>query len=438
MREKTIKSDFLKEKVLRRTHPSGMEIFFMPRRGYRRQFAIFGAAYGSHDNSFIPRGKSKTVNMPPGIAHFLEHQMFQMPGGNVFPLFAKSGADANAFTAGIATVFQFSSTARFYGNLDLLINFVLTPYFEPSEVDRERKVIEQEIRMYQDNADWRVHYNLLSALYRRHPVRLDAAGTLDSISKITPQMLHECHGTFYHPSNMTLVVAGALDWRKICSTVDAALEMKKAAPGAPVRRIRPAEGKPPASKSASVKMDVNMPKLQIGFKDPDTGLRGRRLLEKDIATSFALDLAFSRSSDAFNALYEKRLIDDTFHASYNCESDFGYSVVGGDTPNPGALRIEIFNALRALKNIGVRRADLDRIKKKTLGKFIRYFNSLESPAVHFLLNRISGVNLFDFAGAVRSIAVGDLQNRLETHLVEKYSASSVIMPSRGGRKNRRR
>src|SRR5574342_730560 len=189
---------------------NGLKVYVLEKKGFNKTFATFTTHYGSVDNHFKPLGKQENVKVPDGIAHFLEHKLFEKEQGDVFQQFSKQGASANAFTSFTRTAYLFSSTSNFENNLETLIDFVQEPYFSEKTVEKEKGIIGQEITMYDDNPDWRLYFGLIQNMYKNHPVSIDIAGTIESISHITKDMLYECYETFYHPSNMLLFVVGPI------------------------------------------------------------------------------------------------------------------------------------------------------------------------------------------------------------------------------------
>ncbi|WP_145614081.1 EF-P 5-aminopentanol modification-associated protein YfmH, partial [Bacillus licheniformis] len=208
---KTIEFEQLKETLYYEKMPGGLDVYVLPKEGFNKTYAVFTTKYGSIDNQFVPLGKDEMVRVPDGIAHFLEHKLFEKEDGDVFQQFSRQGASANAFTSFTRTAYLFSSTSNVEENLETLVDFVQDPYFTEKTVEKEKGIIGQEINMYDDNPDWRLFFGLIENMYQEHPVRIDIAGTIESISHITKDLLYECYETFYHPSNMLLFVVGPVD-----------------------------------------------------------------------------------------------------------------------------------------------------------------------------------------------------------------------------------
>lgn len=209
----------LKETLYYEKLPNGLDVYVLPKQGFNKTFATFTTKYGSVDNTFVPLGKEEMIRVPDGIAHFLEHKLFEKEDHDAFQLFSKQGASANAFTSFTRTAYLFSGTSNVEQNLNTLLNFVQEPYFSEKTVEKEKGIIGQEIQMYQDNPDWRLYFGLIDSLFVKHPIKIDIAGTIESISKITKDLLYECYETFYHPSNMLLFVVGAIDPEKTMDLV---------------------------------------------------------------------------------------------------------------------------------------------------------------------------------------------------------------------------
>ncbi|HWJ02145.1 MAG TPA: pitrilysin family protein, partial [Verrucomicrobiae bacterium] len=384
MDKQIIGNDWLGEKVYHGILPAGLNVFVMPKPGFSKQYATFSTHYGSIDNHFKPPGTDRDIKVPDGIAHFLEHKLFEEEFGNIFDEFAKLGANTNAFTSWTTTSYLFSSTEYFHENLELLLDFVQRPYFTAENVEKEKGIIEQEIRMYQDNAHWRGFFNLLGAMFHNHPVKIDIAGTAGSIREITPETLMQCYKTFYHPANMALFVTGDLDPDRVLAQVEENLAGRNYVPQAEIERIFPPEPQGIKTRSVETALAVSRPTIFLGFKDQGAGSAGEELLTKEISTEILLEAVFGRGSELYNKLYEAGLTDENFSAEYLVHSSYGATVIGGESKDPEALTAEIEKAVTELRQKGLDRSSLERSRKKQLGRFIRGFNSLEFVANNFL------------------------------------------------------
>ena len=351
------KSFPLKEEILSCELPCGLPVFVSSKREYNKKFAILSTRYGSLDREFIDPENNQRVVAPDGVAHFLEHKLFEEKSGDVFDKFAKNGASSNAGTSFISTSFIFSCTDYFEKNLRLLLNFVCNPYFSRESIERERFIIAQEIRMYQDNPDWRVLMNLLNGLYHEHPIKNDITGTLESIAQIDESTLHRCHRIFYHPSNMALFVAGGVDPDRVFCFVDKFFSKVKTGGCGKIQRVFPKEPRQAAVGKITERHLVSRHRVLLGFKDDNSSLQGRELVKREILSQILLDLFFGKSSSLHNSLYKRGLIDDSFSTTYACEDGFGFSAIGGETRDPYALERSILQMIRRARRKGVNPKD---------------------------------------------------------------------------------
>lgn len=417
-------NDLIKEKMYKYEHESGLNVFVMPKKGFIKQYAMFATHYGSNDREFIIPGESEPTHVPDGIAHFLEHKMFEEESGSVFEEFSKNGASANAYTNFTTTAYLFSCTDNFYSNLKLLLDFVQRPYFTDENVEKEKGIIAQEIRMYDDDPSWRLFFNMLGGLYRQHPVKIDIAGTIESISRIDKDILYKCYNTFYHPSNMVLFAVGDVDVDKVAEIVNDSVKTEKR--NGEIKRIYPDEPTKINKNYVEQKMSVSMPLFNIGFKDNDIGYGGKRLLKKDITTQICLEILAGRSSDLYEKLYNDGLIDTTFDVEYVGEVDHAYSIIGGQSVDPEAVKKALIAKISSINKVDD--GDFYRIKKKILGRFVKSFNSVESIAHNFISYYMKDINILDFTSVIEDITPDDVLNRFKTHFNEDNCVLSVVKP----------
>ncbi|MDI3310600.1 MAG: pitrilysin family protein [Thermoanaerobacterium sp.] len=417
-------NDLIKEKMYKYEHESGLNVFVMPKKGFIKQYAMFATHYGSNDREFIIPDESEIVHVPDGIAHFLEHKMFEEESGSIFEEFSKNGASANAYTNFTTTAYLFSCTDNFYSNLKLLLDFVQRPYFTDENVEKEKGIIAQEIRMYDDDPSWRLFFNMLGGLYHIHPVKVDIAGTIESISKIDKDILYKCYSTFYHPSNMVLFVTGDVDIDKVAEIVNNSVKAEKR--HGEIKRIYPDEPAKINKSYVEQKMAVSMPLFNIGFKDNDIGYGGEKLLKKDITTQICLEILAGRSSDLYEELYNDGLIDTTFDVEYVGEVDHGYSIIGGQSRDPEAVKKAVINKISSIDKVDD--GDFNRIKRKILGRFIKSFNSVESISHSFIAYYMKDINILDFTSVIEDITSDDVLNRFKTYFKEDNCVLSVVKP----------
>jgi predicted Zn-dependent peptidase len=293
----------LQEELFYEKMPNGLDVYILPKKGFNKTYATFTTKYGSIDNHFIAKGDTDFTKVPDGIAHFLEHKLFEKEHGDVFQQFSKQGASANAFTSFTRTAYLFSSTSNFDQNLETLIDFVQEPYFSEKTVEKEKGIIGQEITMYDDNADWRLYFGLIQNMYHKHPVKIDIAGTIDSIAKISKDMLYQCYYTFYHPSNMLLFVVGQVDANKTMEFIRNNQTKKSFDPQAEIKRRFEEEPVGVAEKKKVLQMNVQSSKCLVGIKAKDQKLAGPEMLKSELTTNLLLDILFGKSSENYQKLY---------------------------------------------------------------------------------------------------------------------------------------
>ncbi|HEY0829308.1 MAG TPA: pitrilysin family protein, partial [Bacilli bacterium] len=289
--------------------PNGLKVYILPKPGFSKVYATFTTKYGSIDNHFQV-GDQEERRVPDGIAHFLEHKMFEEPEGDVFAQFASQGASANAFTSFDRTAYLFSSTGSILKNLKTLINFVQNPYFTDENVEKEKGIIGQEIQMYQDQAEWRSYFGLIEAMYQHHPVHIDIAGTIESISKITKDTLYDCYNTFYHPSNMCLFIVGGVETDLVMHMIQTNQANKTFAPQGEIKRFFQEEPFDVFEREKITILPVSLPKCMFGLKENGLGLEGELLLKRELTTKLIMDVMLGPSSPLFQMLYDENLISD--------------------------------------------------------------------------------------------------------------------------------
>lgn len=407
-------------------HSSGLKAFVIPKRGYSKKYAAFAANYGSIDNEFIIPGEKDVTRVPDGIAHFLEHKLFEQKDGNVMDKFSELGSNPNAYTSFNKTVYLFSCTDRFDENFSLLLDYVQNPYITQESVENEKGIIDQEIMMYQDNPGWKVCFNLLKALYERHPVRIDITGTIDSISRIDRETLYKCYNTFYHPSNMIVLAVGDVDPESVFEKVESAVPHREPRP--PVNRIYPGEPAHVSSDYIEEKLAVSIPMFQAGYKSNFHGEKGIELLMYETAVRLLLELLIGRSSELYEQLYEEGLLNSSFGADVSFEKQYAYSVMGGESPDPVQVRDRFCRALEEAKKNGLDKSAYERLIRSFHGRFMRQFNSVERTAHLFISVYFKGVSMFDYLDVYDKISFEYVSEVLYDHFKPESLAMSVIKP----------
>ncbi|MCJ0408304.1 insulinase family protein, partial [Clostridioides difficile] len=420
-----IVNDILKEEVYYEKLQNGLDVYFMPKRGFMKKYAILATNYGSNDLEFVPIGEDKKIRVNEGIAHFLEHKMFEQPdGGDAFDKFSKLGVNANAFTNFTMTAYLFSATENFYESLEHLIDYVQTPYFTDENVEKEKGIIAQEIKMYNDDPDWNVYFNCLKAMYVNYPARIDIAGTVDSIYKITKEELYKCYNTFYNPGNMALFVVGDLDVEKVIDVTKKSNNYKVDKLSKSIERFYPEEPESVKEKEVIEKFPISMPMFNIGFKDSNVGLKGKELLRKEIVTDILVGMLFKKGSKLYEDLYMQGLINENFGAGFSSQVDYAFSIIAGDSKEPKKVKEIILDYIEKSKKEGLSKEEFERTKKKKIGSFIKCFDSINFIGNSFISYVFKDINLLDYLDVIKDITFEEVEERLKEHFKEEYCVIS--------------
>ena len=424
-----IRSSFFDEVLMHKKMENNLDVFYVPKKGFAKKYAVLAANYGSNDLEFISPFDGERIKLNEGIAHFLEHKMFEQPdGSDAFAEFSKLGASANAFTNFNMTAYLFGTTNNFYDALQHLISYVYTPHFTDENVAKEQGIIGQEIKMYDDNADWRLFFNTLRALYVNHPNRIDIAGTVETIGRIRKEELYKCYNAFYSPSNMALFVIGDLDFDEICKIVEETSTKQNIFDGS-IERIYPEEPNEVAQKEIVEEMEVSMPMFALAYKDKwDKDRSGKELSMMNLETEMIMSCLFKKGSPLHQDLYDNQLIFEPLSCEYNSHNDYGYSIISGETRNIDKVQEKIKEYIKENQRTGINVEDFERVKKAKLGSFVRAFDSIESIANTFLNYYFEGINYFDIYDYMKSVTLDDLNKRLREHFVEEMAVMSIINP----------
>lgn len=414
------------EKMHVYSHPSGLKAFVIPKKGYLKKYATFATHYGSIDNEFVSPGEDAPTKVPDGIAHFLEHKLFEQKEGSVMDRFSELGASPNAYTGFNQTVYLFSCTDRFEENLRLLLEFVQNPYITAESVEKEKGIIGQEISMYQDDPGWRAYFNLLGGLYGSHPVRKDIAGSHESIARIDRDTLYKCYNTFYHPSNMVVCVVGDVEAEPVFEQVERSLKLVESR--GEIKRLFPEESEKANKSYAEQALAVSMPMFQMGFKDSRHVLKGFEALKHETAMKIILDMLLGRSSGLYNELYGEGLINTSFEFDYTIESTYAFSVFGGESGDPLKVRDRFLREVSRLQAAGLERESFERIKKAHYGRFFKQLNSVERISHSFISTYFREINLFDYSEVYDKITYEYAAEAFSGHFDPDKLALSVIKP----------
>ena len=418
---KEIKSEILGERYYEIDHKSGLKIFVMPKENYSSSYAVFGTKYGSIDTKFKRSDSNEWITVPEGIAHFLEHKLFENEDLDAFARYAKTGASANAYTSFDKTCYLFQCSGNFEASLEILLDFVTHPYFTKETVEKEQGIIGQEITMYYDVAGWMSTFNLLRCLYKNHPVRIDIAGTIDSIAQITDKLLYDCYNTFYNLNNMCLAVVGDVTPEQVLSVCDRMLET---AQPLSIERSFEAEPRETAESYAEYNLAMSMPVFSFGYKEECRELT--QDLRKMTEVNILLEILAGDTSELYNRMFENGLINTSFSKEYF--TGFGYEAImfDGESVNPKAVTDEIKKAVAELKANGIDDSQFENARRSLYGREIMEYNDIDSIANAMISAHFNGYSVFDAMEIYKSVTKEDIEKRLENMMMEEYSALSVV------------
>lgn len=400
--------------------PNGLTVYLLPKNDYHKTYGLFSTNYGSIDNEFIPYGEKEKVKVPDGIAHFLEHKLFEKEDGDVFQLFGKQGASANAFTSFTKTSYLFSTTDQVEKNLTTLIDFVQAPYFTEETVNKEKGIIGQEIQMYEDDPNWRMFFGILNNLYPTHPLHIDIAGTVESIDKITAQDLYTCYRTFYQPSNMVLFVVGKMEPEKLMKLIRENQEAKNFPPKQEIVRYFP-ENTKEIIKQSALEAAITRDKFVLGIKGLDTlPQEGTELLRYKTAINLLFQMILGNTSRNYLAMYNQGIIDDSFGFEFSLDREFHFADFSGDTDEPEKAAEKVKEIILGFADDPeVSETNLDLLKKKMLGQYFQSLNSIEYIANQFTQSLFGDRTLFDLPEIIDSIQMKDVLAAGEAFISEE-------------------
>ena len=411
------------ESVWRQTLPNGLRVTVVKKPGFTRKLAYFMTNYGSIYTNYEFEGK--TYRVPDGVAHFLEHKMFDLPGRDVSAEFAALGASTNAFTSFDLTAYYFSCTAHFEESLKLLLEFVSTPYFTKESVEKEWGIIDQEIGMYADTPDSQEYEHLMAALYQRHPVRVPILGSSASLREITPEILYTTHRAFYTPGNMMLCVVGDVDPETVERIALSVLPGEKQSVG--VRLPMPEEEMDRPVEPVTEKMDIAMPSFTLGFRcEPQHS--GEAVFRQEVVGDLAAEALFGESSALYLRLYEQGLIDSSFGGGFEDMDGVATLVCGGDSDEPEAVRDAILEEAERLTREGVDEETFQRIKRGAMGRRIRELDSFDSTCFRLSAYELSGFDYFRFPAMYREADREQIRQFLGRVVTQQRCGLSITYP----------
>ncbi|WP_414052673.1 EF-P 5-aminopentanol modification-associated protein YfmH [Macrococcus animalis] len=405
---------------------NGMKLFVTPKKGFQKSYVTMTTKYGSIHNDFVT-SDGKTVHMPKGIAHFLEHKMFEKEEGDMFNAFSKYGSSANAFTSYDRTSYLFTTVESLKENIKLLVDMLQNPYFTKESVEKEVGIIAEEIKMYQDQPNYRLYYQTLKAMYHTHPVRIDIAGTVESISEITDETLHECYNTFYHPKNMVMFVVGNVEPQEMTTYINSIIKSYD--------EFKPVEVLPfdePSSLAipAIISEDnVQMDKLMLGIKT-DNFKSADNLILTELKMLFALDLLFGEQTDFYQSLMKDQLIDDSFGFNFTIEPTFSHMFIAGASHDIERLKHLLISQLYNFDALNDHKS-FDLITRQTIGEYVSSMNSPEYIANQFTRYYFNDVILFDLLPLLEQLTLEDCIATYKETMNKAQIADSRIVRRNG-------
>lgn len=422
--------DQINETLYHEVLPNGLTVYLLPKNDYHKTYGLFSTNYGSIDNEFIPYGSDKKIKVPDGIAHFLEHKLFEKEDGDVFQLFGQQGASANAFTSFTKTSYLFSTTDQVEKNLTTLLDFVQAPYFTEETVNKEKGIIGQEIQMYEDDPNWRMFFGILNNLYPEHPLHIDIAGTVESIEAITADDLYTCYRTFYQPSNMVLFVVGKLEPEKLMELIRTNQNAKDFPPAQKIERYFPDNNGDIIAKS-SMRSAITRDKFVLGIKGLDVlPAEGKELLRYKTALNLLFQLLLGNTSQNYLKMYNDGLIDDSFGFEFSLDREFHFADFSGDTDQPEKAAEKVKEILLHFEeNQELSEENLTLLKKKMLGQYFQTLNSLEYIANQFTQSLFGDQTLFDLPEIIESIQLADVLKVGRSFIKEEAFSEFYMQPN---------
>ena len=417
---KIIESLRIKEKAYVETLENGLKIIIIPKNNTNKKYIIWGTHFGSIDNHFIMPKTGEEVYIPDGVAHFLEHKMFEQENGkNSLDVLMALGLDANAYTTTDHTCYLFECTDNFYPAMDELVDYVQNPYFTDQNVEKEKGIIGQEIQMYDDYPSWAVYMNAMKCMYKNNPIIIDIAGSIESISKIDKEVLYKCYNTFYHPSNMVMCFAGDFEPEALIEEVKKRL--KPTEKHGEIKRIYPEEPESIVKEKTEQKMDVSEPLFTIGIKDKVATQKEK--VKKHLAIEILLNMLIGKSSDLYQELYKSGVMFSIPNVDYEFSRDYAHILVTGQSKEPEKVYESFKNAIRELREKGIESEEFKRMKKMLYGSFIKEYDEPGDIARMFLADFFKGINSFEYLEEITTIN----EQYVEQILNEVFNENKMIL-----------
>lgn len=421
-----IESLKVKEKVYTEKLKNGLTVMIIPKEGIKKKYIIWGTHYGSNDSKFYVPGENQVTEVPKGVAHFLEHKMFEQENGrNSLDVLSGLGVNANAFTTNTHTAYLYECTDNFYKALDEFMDYVQHPYFTDENVEKEKGIIGQEIMMYDDYPEWKVYLNTLEAMYHNHPVKLDITGTIETISHIDKDILYKCYNTFYNPSNMCLVVCGDFIPEEILKEIEKRLIDKK--PSGEIKRVYENEEESIVKSQVESKMEVSIPLYTIGIKCSPP--KQKEKVKTHIAIDILLNMIIGESSKLYQKLYKDGIILGMPSFEYEFTDEYAHILISGSSRKPEIFYSKIVEEFEKIKQNEINKEDFERTKKMIYGDYIKEYNDVSNIARMFLGDFMNGINSFDYLEEITTLDINYVKQVLTDNFKNEKIVYSVVKNS---------
>lgn len=404
---------------------NGLNVFLLPKKGFHKSYVTFSTKLGSIMTKIVGKD-NEIIDLPMGIAHFLEHKLFEQNGEDVSKLFAQNQASVNAFTQNNRTTYLFSCTDKLKENIELLVNFVQNPYFTEEGIEKEKGIIASEIKMYEDDPNTVAYMSLIRNMFKDHPVRDDILGTVNTISKINKDILEQTHKTYYNPKNMVLFITGNFEVNEIIEFIrDNQKDVRFDCHSLPYDEIAVEDVNVNIPKK-EIKLEVNVPNFILGIKQEPTNYETEDIIKKELCFSILLDLIIGKSTLNYKELLSNELINDSFGLDITLEKSYGFFLIGSETYKPRELELKLKDILLNLDSELLKEEDFLRTKKQILGGFIHALNSIEYIANQFTKYYYLDASLFSILDIADSITLEDIENTKNAfNDINSYSTFTV-------------
>lgn len=422
-----IENSKVKEKLYVEKLENGLTVMIMPKKNIQKKYMIWATNFGSIDNKFIAPNDKEETNIPDGVAHFLEHKMFEQQNGtNSLDTLTALGVNANAYTTTDHTCYLFECTDNFYPAIDELMDYVQNPYFTDQNVEKEKGIIGQEIQMYDDYPSWAVYMNAMKCMYKNNPIIIDIAGSIESISKIDKEVLYKCYNTFYHPSNMVMCFAG--DFEPETLIVEVKIRLKPTEKHGEIKRIYPEEPEQIVKKENTQNMEVSMPIFVIGIKDviDNKNCTSSSIVKKHIAIEILLNMLIGKSSKLYKELYEAELITGEPYLDYEFSKQYAHVSITGQSNDPKKV-LEKFEAeIKQMKKNDIDLAHFQRVKNMIYGNYVKEYDDVAEICRMFVGDYMKGINSFEYIEEYEQVTPEYTKQVLEEVFKEEKTVLSIV------------